>query len=311
MIAIFASAQPASAPRRWLGHTLLATSLLCSGVAVADAPMPEPARSVLPTYDRLLPLEGGSNFRDLGGYFTEDGRVVRHGLLYRSGVMTGLSERDMQYLEGFGFRQVVDLRSREELELYPNHWVERTDIAYSHGDYSMARIVESMVDEGGEPLPMSALYRQMPNMLQPQLRAYFSALIDGEAPIVVNCSAGQDRTGIASALLLTSLGVPREVVVQDYLISTRYRRPAIERGSINLEAAAEENLFAKLMLRYGDGEKPAAAQPLLTDGGVPYLHYAFAQIEADYGSIDAFLEQAIGVDASDLEQLRAIYLQTP
>jgi protein-tyrosine phosphatase len=225
--------------------------------------------------------------------------------------MTGLSERDMQYLEGFGFRQVVDLRSREELELYPNHWADQADIAYSHGDYSMARIVDSMVDENGEPLPMSALYGHMPTMLRPQLRAYFDALAEGEAPIVVNCSAGQDRTGIASALLLTALGVPRDVIVQDYLLSTRYRRPAIERGSVDLRAAAQENLFAQLMLRYSEGDRPAAAQPLLTDEGVPYLHYAFAQIEADYGSVEAFLEQEIGVDAQTREQLQALYLQAP
>jgi protein-tyrosine phosphatase len=299
------------APRALLGAALLGAALATITPAGAETGAPRAAQTMLPTYDRLLPLEGGSNFRDMGGYFTEDGRVVRHGLLYRSGVMTGLSERDMQYLEGFGFRQVVDLRSREELELYPNHWVDRADIAYSHADYSMARIVDSMVDENGEPLPMSALYGHMPTLLKPQLRDYFQALTQGEAPIVVNCSAGQDRTGIASALLLTVLGVPREVIVQDYLISTRYRRPAIERGSVDLRAAAEENLFAQLMLRYSEDGEPAAAQPLLTDEGVPYLYYAFARIEADYGSVEAFLEQEIGVDAQAREQLRDLYLLTP
>ena len=174
----------------------------------------------------------------------------------------------------------------------------------------MARIVETMVDDSGQPLPMSTLYRQMPEMLQPQLRAYFTALTQGEAPIVVNCSAGQDRTGIASALLLTALGVPRDVIVQDYLSSTRYRRPAIERGTVDLKAAAKDNLFAQLMLRYGDDDQPAAAQPLLTNEGVPYLHYAFEQIEADYGSVEAFLEQEIGVDADDRSRLQEIYLQT-
>ena len=262
-----------------LSVALLAVGTLTAGDVSADTAAPQPAQSMLPTYDRLLPLEGGSNFRDMGGYFTEDGRVVRHGLLYRSGVMTGLSAQDMQYLKGFDFQRVVDLRSNEELELYPNRWADSADIPYSHGNYSMARIVETMVDDGGKPLPMAALYRQMPSMLQPQLRAYFSALSEGEAPIVVNCSAGQDRTGIASALLLTALGVPRDVIVQDYLVSTRYRRPVIERGTVDLEAAAQDNLFAQLMLRYRDGDQPAAAQPLLTDA-LPAL-----RVRADRGGL--------------------------
>jgi len=290
---------------------LLCAAMLSAGAATAAvaADAPQPADSMLPTYDRLLPLEGGSNFRDMGGYFTRDGSVVRRGLLYRSGVMSSFSEQDMAYLEGFGFRHVVDLRSREELDLYPNHWAQSADVDYSHGDYSMARIVETLVDDSGEPLPMSALYRRMPDMLRPQLQRYFEVLTAGEAPIVVNCSAGQDRTGIASALLLTALGVPRDVIVQDYLVSTRYRRPVVERGTVDLAAAAEDNLFARLMLRYGEGDEPPQAQPLLTDDGVPYLHYALAQIEADHGSVEGYLESELGVDAADINRLRELYLR--
>ena len=124
-----------TAPGRLLCAALLtASAVTIAGGAIADTAAPQPAQSMLPTYDQLLPLEGGSNFRDMGGYFTADGRVVRHGLLYRSGVMTSLSAQDMQYLGGFGFQRVVDLRSNEELELYPNRWADSADIPYSHGD---------------------------------------------------------------------------------------------------------------------------------------------------------------------------------
>ena len=73
------------------------------------------------SYRRLLPLEGGSNFRDLGGYPTDDGGQVKRGLLFRSGAMTGLTDKDQNYLDSFGFKTIVDLRSIEEVELYPNH----------------------------------------------------------------------------------------------------------------------------------------------------------------------------------------------
>ena len=112
----------------------------------------EPAGAVVPveSYDRLLPLDGGSNFRDMGGYFTADGRQVRRGLLFRSGAMTSLTEADQAYLAAFDFERVIDLRSSEERDLYPNHWAAAQDIELIAHDYSMRDLVERMVDENGE-----------------------------------------------------------------------------------------------------------------------------------------------------------------
>lgn len=269
----------------------------------ATAPGTPPA-----AYDRLLPLEGGSNFRDLGGYFTADGRQVRRGLLFRSGVMTSLTPADQDYLAGFSFQRVLDLRSSEERDLYPNHWAEARDIELLAHDYSMAAIVKRMVDENGEAKGMQELYRGFPSMLEPQLKLYFDELLAGNVPLVVNCSAGQDRTGMSAALLLLTLGVPREVVLQDYLISTRYRRPAVERGDVDLAAAAEDNFFAQLMLRYSEHDEARKAQPLLTEEGVPYLRFALDQIEQDFGSVERYLEERIGVDAADRALLRERFL---
>lgn len=259
-------------------------------------------------YDRLLPLEGGSNFRDLGGYFTADGRQVRRGLLFRSGVMSGLTPADQDYLAGFGFQRVVDLRSTEERELYPNRWAAAQGIGLVAHDYSMREIVERMVGDDGQPRGMGELYRGFPYQLEPQLKLFFDELLADNVPLVVNCSAGQDRTGFSSALLLLALGVPREVVMQDYLVSTRYRRPEVERGDVDLAEAAEENFFAQLMLRYSEGDRARAAQPLLTEDGVPFLRFALDQVEQDFGSIEAYLDERIGVDAADRERLRERFL---
>ena len=286
------------------GLALLFAGALASAAALADA---APA-SLTAAYDRLLPLAGGSNFRDMGGYFTADGRQVRRGVLFRSGVMTGLTAEDQAYLEEFGFERVVDLRSTEERALYPNRWAEAQGIELLAHDYSMAEIVERMVDEDGQPRGMGELYRGFPYQLEPQLKLFFDAVLAGQVPLVVNCSAGQDRTGFTSALLLLALGVPREVVLQDYLFSTRYRRPLVERGDVDLAAAAEDNFFARLMLRYSEGGEVREAQPLLTEDGVPYLRFALDQLEQDFGSLERYLEQRLGVDAADREALRERYL---
>ncbi|MEE4658962.1 MAG: tyrosine-protein phosphatase [Halieaceae bacterium] len=142
----------------------------------------------------------------------------------------------------------------------------------------------------------------------PQLQLFFDALKAGHVPLAVNCSAGQDRTGITSALLLLALGVPRDVVIQDYLFSTRYRRPDVERGNVDLEAAAENNAFAKMMLQYGAGDAEPRARPLLTTAGVPFLRFALDQMEQDYGSVEAYLDKELGVSARDIERLKSRYL---
>lgn len=297
-------------PRRVLEAIVLAKALtvvaLCAPGAVLASTDGEPPYAA--KYDRLLPLEGGSNFRDMGGYFTADGRQVRRGVLFRSGVMSSLTQADYDYLDEFGFQRVIDLRSSDERELYPNHWASEAGIALRTHDYGMREMLKTMVDAQGVPSGMDALYRDMVHALKPQMKMLFEEALSGNVPLVVNCSAGQDRTGVASALLLLSLGVPRDVVMQDYLQSTRYRRPGVEKGDVDLAAAAETNVFAALMLRYG--EDGAAAKPLLTEDGIPYLHFALAQLEADYGSIDAFLAKEVGLGAEDRESLRERYLQT-
>ncbi|MCB1645508.1 MAG: tyrosine-protein phosphatase, partial [Pseudomonadales bacterium] len=200
-------------------------------------------------YDKVLPLEGSTNFRDFGGYPAAGGKTVVRGKLFRSGVMSALTRDDMEFLDELEIRTVVDLRSSEELDLYPNYWVKVSQLEYAHHDYSMMEMMKSTSTDSGNDskLPVytpAAFYRTMAYNLKPQLRTYFAAALQGK-PLVVNCSAGQDRTGVAAALMLSALGVSRDYVVYDYLMSTHYRRPGIERGNVDLQAAAETNAFAR------------------------------------------------------------------
>jgi len=263
---------------------------------------------VLADYRRILPLEGGSNFRDLGGYPTESGRTVRRGLLFRSAAPSSLTAADEIYLSQFGFESIMDLRSSEEIELFPNRWAEHLGIGYYRHDYSITNILPTQDAEDLQNLDISQLYPGMALSLKPQLKQYFTLLADGKAPIMVNCSAGQDRTGIASALLLTVLGVPRQMVIEDYLLSTDFRRPQIERGNVDLAAHAKDNAFAAMMARYAQAEA-IHASPLVTADGTPYLEFALRRIEQDHGSVEGFLTQEVGVTPAQLNRIRALYLQ--
>lgn len=281
-------------------------------VVQAESASSEPAsrEAVLASYERLLPLEGGSNFRDLGGYTTVSGKTVRRGMLFRSGVMSGLTANDEQYLNRFGFSSVVDLRSQEELELFPNHWVKHNPaIQYRNYRYSMSDMMGAATGEKKQHFDMETLYQKFPLQLRPQLTLYFDQLLQGDGPVVVNCAAGQDRTGMASALILSALGVPRDVVLADYLASTAYRRPEIEMGNVDIEAAAETNAYAAMMLRYSDNGKMRKAKPLMTADKTPYLSYALATIEQQYGTVEHYLDKELNVSADDIERLKSLYLQ--
>ncbi|MEM6484598.1 MAG: tyrosine-protein phosphatase [Pseudomonadota bacterium] len=265
---------------------------------------------LLRSYRRLLPLEGSSNFRDLGGYPTRDGRTVKRGLLFRSGAMTSLTEDDMAYLAQFDFQTVVDLRSSEELELYPNRWVDAADIDYVYHDYSIVSLMKQALEkQSRKKQDFSSSYVRMTDMLKPQLKLYFETLLNQRVPAVVNCSAGQDRTGVTSALLLSVLGVDRTLIFEDYLLSTDFRRPLNEKGDVDLEAAAETNAFAGMMLRYSAGMKnPSRPNPLVTANGTPFVQLTFDALEAKHGSIPAYLDEELGVSPEQQAQLRAMYL---
>ena len=274
-----------------------------ASTAIADLSM---------SYRRLLPLEGGSNFRDLGGYRTADGQTVARGMLFRSGAMTALTDADMAYLDGFGIKTIVDLRSNEEIGLYPNHWAAKHRIEVVTGDYSFAAMMsgEESGEESGDRPEMGELYPRLLESIGPQIKTYFDEALGEGAPMVVNCSAGQDRTGIVSALMLLLLGVPEPTVIEDYLLSTDFRRPAIEQDGVDLAKAAKTNAFAAMMLQYRKAmPHPDRPNPLVTTDGVPYLAFVIERIRDEYGSVEAYAAKELGIDAQGLAVLRRKYLR--
>lgn len=251
--------------------------------------------------ERLLPLEAGSNFRDIGGYRTDSGRHVRWGLIYRSAGQPLLSDGDRAMLATLGLGNLVDLRSSEERRLAPT----RIDnVRYNAVGYSMT----ALMPPGGAPVRNgSALYRGLPALLTPHLRLVFDRLLDERRPLAFNCSAGQDRTGFVTAMILAALGVPRETIVADYLLSTSYRRPQFEMPRLD-PARVGDDPVARMFAAY---QTPAAMTPtpLVEADGTPFLAGAFAEIEARYGSVDAYLEQAAGLTPARRKALRAFYLE--
>jgi protein-tyrosine phosphatase len=247
--------------------------------------------SILPN---VLKLQGGSNFRDLGGYATEDGRTVRRGAVFRSAHLGGLTDEDRKALGGVGVRTIVDLRGVAEAAETP-HLVQGVEcrIVGAHIEPGVGEKIRGAVADGtaNPHLMMQFLtdhYRDYPRRCAPGFRTLFATLSDGtHRPLVFHCTAGKDRTGFASALLLTLLGVPWETVMDDYL-----RTNELWTGHIG---------------RYPELDIDTRAA--IVEARTPYLEAAFEVVRGDFGSPDAFAEKALGLDAAAREQLRADLLE--
>lgn len=282
-------------------HLLALTALLALAVPPATLAVAHQAKPTV-QHQRVLPLEGGQNFRDLGGYRTADGRHVKWGLLYRSGAMNGLTDGDFAKLEARGIRTVCDFRSTRERTGAPVRWPDKTKPAVFADDYSMDRDFAGLMRPNltGEQAAdaMTAAYAQMPMRFASQYRRMFGELVAGRVPLAFNCSAGKDRTGIAAALILTTLGVPYPTVVEDYLLSNRHYDP--RKGASGTAADDQTAAFMKRL--------PPDALKALMGVDQRYLDAAFATMRAQPGGFDGYLRNQLGLDAAALKALRTRYL---
>lgn len=251
--------------------------------------------------ERVLPLAQGSNFRDLGGYRTMDGGHLRWGRIFRSGATPLLTDGDLAEIRSLGLASMIDLRSSEERVFAPT---KIEGVPYSAIGYSMT----AMMPMDPAKQSMNTLYGEMPAFLAPQLRLVFAELLRGEGPIAYNCSAGQDRTGFVTAMILTALGVPHDTIVQDYHLSTSARRMAFETPRLD-PATVGDNPVAQMFARGQDQRATAKPRPLLNPDGSPFLSQSFIAIEKNWGSVDAYLEKKVGVGKAEIRRLKAIYVE--
>jgi protein-tyrosine phosphatase len=258
--------------------------------------------------ERVVSLERGSNFRDLGGYPAADGKHVRWGLIYRTAAMPMLTDADYAYVSGLSIRSIIDLRSVEERQLAPDGMPAHSGALYLAHDYPADTIFSRTgAPQAGAPNPVLALYRAWPVSLAPQYRDIFHQLLKDDGAVSYHCSAGQDRAGVATALVLSALGVPRDVILADYQLSTADRRP--ENEIPKLEPGQYPGNVVADFYRRAQAAGPMKARPLYTAAGEPFLQETFDEIDKRWGSVDAYLDQELGIDKAKIARLRALYLE--
>ena len=243
---------------------------------------------------RHIPFEAIENFRDFGDY-AAGARRLKRGLLYRSAGQSRATDADLEKLAGLGLSVIVDLRRSNEREREPSRrWngfaarVIENDIGQDTADEWATFIQTSDLSVGSFREYMLDYYRHAPFQRRhiDLYRRYFQALAQSEGPILVHCAAGKDRTGIICALTHHVAGVHDDDIQADYLLTNDPERMTARLPLIR-EAVHEQT------------GRIASDEALMTAMRVEaeYLAESFAVIREAHGSLDGYVDEALGLDA--------------
>ncbi len=266
--------------------------------------------------ERQLPLEGLDNFRDLGGYTTADGHTVRWNRLYRSNDLSGLTSGDIEYLTSIGIKLICDFRSERERIAAPDReflpaGAPQVQPGYDPPQWLNLTVEQTGLDPQGvreqiQSGTLSALavrrvmrqaYRSFVTDYADQWAELFHKIAGADnLPTVVHCTAGKDRTGFASALILLALGVPEQTVFEDYMLTNQYRRNFY---AFVLRWVSLYSLFRT---------NPDDLIPLL-EARPEYLRESLDAIHEGYGSVEHYLEAALDVTPAMMLEIRENLLQ--
>ena len=241
---------------------------------------------------RSLNLTGATNFRDLGGYVGLDGRTLRWRRLFRSDHLAALTSEDLATFSGLAVTRAFDFRGQAERAAVP---YDLPGVA-SHSLAIEPTVLLRMKERQELGLPLTA--QDTVGMMQETYRAFvhdnsarfaelFGHLLESDEPLVFHCTAGKDRTGFAAALILLALGVPRPVVMQDYLLTNElFQMPHTSPGLTSQEVLA-----------------------VLWGVQADFLEAALQVVDTDYAGMPAYLEKTMGLGPVEQQRLISLYLQ--
>lgn len=243
--------------------------------------------------DRVVPLAGASNFRDLGGYRGRDGRALRWRRVYRSEHLGALTGADHAVLASRGVSLAIDFRGVGERAAAPYEVPGLRQRALAIEPTVVQRML-ALRDSGVTlTVPvvstlMQELYRGLVTDQAMRFAEFFAELLDADGALVFHCTAGKDRTGVAAALLLLALGVDIEAVRRDYLLTNALYRPPMP---------ATDSPFAPDVVRVLIGVQAG------------FLDAALAAIERDHGGVERYLRQRLGLGEAERQQLEERFLE--
>ncbi|NKI17359.1 tyrosine-protein phosphatase [Spongiibacter sp. KMU-166] len=255
---------------------------------------------------RKLPFDHVHNFRDLGGYLTEDGRRLRWGKLYRSDKLSALSEEDQKYLARLEVKRIVDFRSDDERTNAPHRLLKEHEVRIDPMPITVEaaqvdRVTVRLMQDDVTPADMEQYLvdanREFVANFTPVYREWLHSLLDASSyPQVFHCTAGKDRTGLAAAVVLMALGVHRDVIMNDYLATNTYTAERID------------SLLKGIFERKNWAVSPETLR-VLFQVQPQFLNAAFELIDEHYGNVDNYLRQGLEFGDDHRQRLADLLLE--
>jgi protein-tyrosine phosphatase len=258
----------------------------------------------------VVSMEGIENFRDIGGYATRDGRKLRWGKVFRCGHLMDMTPADGACLDPLQIGAIFDLRTPAERQTFPTAWtcvrqprLFTIDLHPLDSDPKadlFQQILDGRISRDEVEAHMRDDYARMPFEFAPLLRQLFDYLLQPDAgSVVIHCTAGKDRTGLVIALLQAVLGMPTELICEDYLLSN--------------EGFASREKLEHIVESFGHKVEHIDArmevlQPLIVVDTF-YLQTALNAIETEVGSLQAYFEHTLALTSEQQQALRDKLLQ--
>jgi len=264
---------------------------------------------------RVLNVDGVINFRDLGGYQTQDGRTVKWQQLYRSAQLNQMTDKGIAHMAAMSIKVVVDLRFSDEIHQYPTTLaaVPDAEILSWHDELNQQAPKTDQSDDilrgwkaslaSQDPVKVREAMRvNYPKKLYSHRAIYRTMLLrlaGGKLPLVFHCAAGKDRTGVAAALILSLLGVDEEQIVTDYLLTQKEIQHLIENWMSGGAVQEDPKDFQKTLASY----PKHVVQPVF-DADQSYIQTLLDYVQNTYGGFREYALQVLQLTNVDIERLQ-------
>lgn len=249
----------------------------------------------------LVELDGTHNTRDLGGYETQDGRVIKNGILFRSDKLKNLTVSDCEKLSNLGIKRIIDFRSAEEKQKEPNvipvgmEYIEMPIEADKKITEEISDILSGKIDKDMRDFLIEA-NEDFVLQYKDVFSQFLKDLAKSKSPTLFHCTAGKDRTGFATFLIYTILGVDRDTIIVDYLKTNFFIQDSMEKQM--------ENVAKILDISSEDSKK---LLPLL-EVNIDYIESAINTANKKYGSIHNFISEGLNISLKERDQLKELMI---
>lgn len=280
--------------------SFLVISLLCVfSCKTQNFSTPEYGKSITA---KDIKIKKVNNFRSVGNIRNVDGRTLKEGKLYRSANLFKLKTKSFKELESLGIKEIIDLRNSKEIAQKPDHLPDQ--VVYKNYsafedegdqlDQAKKLVLKGKVNGSEAEERMLDFYRDYVTENPEIIKKIITEILESNKPVLYHCTAGKDRTGIITALILKILKFDKETIYNDYLTSNNYRKKLIDK-----RLSLAENLhflYPKLDIKVL--EKLSWVE-------TAYLDASFNQINKEYGSTERYIQEVLGIT----EDKRKEYIQ--